>query len=74
MGTGDWGMGNSGPPLGIRGNGEWGMGKGKKSFIPIRLKSMLRGTASTIFWHIKYLTGAVPLQRIYLSQTLFELV
>ncbi len=27
-----------------------------------------RGTAFAIFWHIKYLTGAVPLQRIYLSQ------
>ncbi len=35
---------------------------------------MGRGTASTIFWHIQYLTGAVPLQRIYLSQALFELV
>ncbi|UYD36144.1 MULTISPECIES: hypothetical protein [unclassified Tolypothrix] len=27
MGTGDWGLGNSGPPLGIRGNGDWVMGK-----------------------------------------------
>ncbi|EKE98647.1 hypothetical protein FDUTEX481_03636 [Tolypothrix sp. PCC 7601] len=27
MGIGcNWGLGNSGPPLGIRGNGEWGMG------------------------------------------------
>ncbi|ODG98326.1 AMP-dependent synthetase [Nostoc sp. KVJ20] len=23
LGTGDWGLGNSGPPLGIRGNGDW---------------------------------------------------
>ncbi len=23
----EWGVGNSGPPLGIRGNGEWGVGK-----------------------------------------------
>jgi hypothetical protein len=22
--SGEWGVGNSGPPLGIRGNGEWG--------------------------------------------------
>jgi len=22
-----WGVGNSGPPLGIRGNGEWGVGE-----------------------------------------------
>ncbi|MDZ8258879.1 non-ribosomal peptide synthetase [Nostoc sp. ChiQUE01b] len=26
LGTGDWGLGNSGPPLGIRGNGDWGLG------------------------------------------------
>ncbi len=32
-----------------------------------------KGTASTIFWHIQYLTSAVPLQIIYLSQTLFQL-
>lgn len=25
--NGEWGMGNSGPPLGIRGNGEWGAGE-----------------------------------------------
>ncbi|WP_210403110.1 hypothetical protein [Tolypothrix sp. PCC 7601] len=25
MGNGEWGMGNSGPPLGIRGNGDWEM-------------------------------------------------
>ncbi|EKF02991.1 hypothetical protein FDUTEX481_05794 [Tolypothrix sp. PCC 7601] len=25
MGTGYWGLGNSGPPLGIRGNGDWEM-------------------------------------------------
>ncbi|EKF00913.1 hypothetical protein FDUTEX481_08397 [Tolypothrix sp. PCC 7601] len=24
MGIGGWGLGNSGPPLGIRGNGDWG--------------------------------------------------
>ncbi|BAY94446.1 MULTISPECIES: hypothetical protein [unclassified Tolypothrix] len=28
LGNGEWGMGNSGPPLGIRGNGEWVMGNG----------------------------------------------
>ncbi len=26
VGNGEWGVGNSGPPLGIRGNGEWGVG------------------------------------------------
>ncbi|MDZ8258877.1 non-ribosomal peptide synthetase [Nostoc sp. ChiQUE01b] len=26
LGTGDWELGNSGPPLGIRGNGDWGLG------------------------------------------------
>ncbi|QIR38940.1 threo-3-hydroxy-L-aspartate ammonia-lyase [Tolypothrix sp. PCC 7910] len=25
---GEWGLGNSGPPLGIRGNGDWGRGNG----------------------------------------------
>ncbi|QIR38127.1 hypothetical protein HCG51_16375 [Tolypothrix sp. PCC 7910] len=32
VGTGDWGLGNSGPPrpqgVGIRGNGDWGLGTG----------------------------------------------
>ncbi|EKF01670.1 hypothetical protein [Tolypothrix sp. PCC 7601] len=33
MGIGDWGLGNSGPPLGIRGNGDWGWGLGMGKLI-----------------------------------------
>nr|WP_225225627.1 GAF domain-containing protein [Komarekiella delphini-convector] len=47
LGNGDWGLGNSGPPLGIRGNGDWVLGKeSAQSLIPVSssiIERMIQG-------------------------------